>query len=56
MRWEEIRDTSQRIRLLFLRSPMPKGMEFAFAQTISQAFGDSPMVVRSSASDEDRAG
>jgi rifampicin phosphotransferase len=56
MRWEEIWDTSQRIRLLFLRSPMPKGMESAFAQAISQAFGDSPMVVRSSASDEDRSG
>ncbi|MDX2455561.1 PEP/pyruvate-binding domain-containing protein, partial [Desulfosarcina sp.] len=56
MRWEEIWDTSQRIRLLFLRSPMPSDMTAAISQAISQTFGDSATVVRSSAPDEDHSG
>jgi phosphohistidine swiveling domain-containing protein len=56
MRWEEIWDTSQRIRLLFLRSPMPPGMASAISRSISQTFGDSALVVRSSAPDEDHSG
>jgi pyruvate,water dikinase len=56
MRWEEIWDTSQRIRLLFLRSPMPPGMASAISESISQTFGDSATVVRSSAPEEDQSG
>ena len=56
MRWEEIWDTSQRIRLLFLRSPMPPDMTSAISQAISQTFGSSATVVRSSAPDEDHSG
>ncbi len=56
MRWEEVWDASQRIRLAFLRSPMPPGMQTALAQAISSAFGDTATVVRSSAPDEDRGG
>jgi pyruvate,water dikinase len=56
MRWEEIWDTSQRIRLLFLRSPMPPGMASAISQAISHTFGDSAIAVRSSAPDEDHSG
>ena len=56
MRWEEIWDTSQRIRLLFLRSPMPAGMDSAISHSISRTFGDSATVVRSSAPEEDHSG
>jgi pyruvate,water dikinase len=56
MRWEEVWDASQRIRLAFLRSPMPPGLPAALNQAVSSAFGDSATVVRSSAPDEDRGG
>ena len=35
MRWEEIWDAAQRIRLMLLRSPMPSNMEAAFTEAIS---------------------
>jgi len=56
MRWEEIWDASQRLRLLFLRSPMPSDMESAMCQAIAQAFGNRATVVRSSAPAEDHHG
>ena len=56
MRWEEIWDASQRLRLLFMRSPMPPKMETALRQTIAHAFGERATVVRSSAPEEDRKG
>ena len=56
MRWEEVWDASQRIRLLFLRAPMPENMRTEVAQGISGTFGDRATVVRSSAPDEDRSG
>ncbi len=56
MRWEEVWDASQRIRLLFLRTPMPTKMGAAVAQALSETFADRPVVVRSSAPDEDRGG
>jgi pyruvate,water dikinase len=56
MRWEEVWDASQRIRLAFLRSPMPPDMHDALARAISATFGDAATVVRSSAPDEDRGG
>ena len=56
MRWEEIWDASQRLRLLFLRSPMPSDMETTIRRTINQTLDDAVMVVRSSGPDEDRQG
>ena len=56
MRWEEIWDASQRIRLFFLRAPMPEPMRNELDRCISGAFGDKAVVVRSSAPDEDRSG
>ena len=53
MRWEEIWDASQRLRLLFMRSPIPPKMETAMRQAIANIFGDRATVVRSSAPDED---
>ena len=56
MRWEEIWDASQRLRLLFLRAPMPPNMESAMREAIEDAFGGRAVVVRSSAPEEDRSG
>ena len=56
MRWEEIWDASQRMRLLFLKSALPPEMESAMRQAIAHAFGERAMVVRSSAPEEDRSG
>ncbi|HSO19207.1 MAG TPA: PEP/pyruvate-binding domain-containing protein, partial [Desulfosarcina sp.] len=56
MRWEEIWDASQRLRLLFMRSPIPPKMETAMRQAIEHIFGDRATVVRSSAPDEDLRG
>jgi phosphoenolpyruvate synthase/pyruvate phosphate dikinase len=56
MRWEEVWDTSQRIRLMFLRSPMSAEMEKELTQWIGDAFGGDAVVARSSAPDEDRGG
>jgi len=56
MRWEEIWDASQRLRLLFLRAPMPPKMESAMRQAVADAFGERTTVVRSSAPEEDRSG
>ena len=56
MRWEEIWDASQRLRLLFMRSPIPQRMETALRQAIAHTFGERATVVRSSAPEEDRRG
>jgi phosphohistidine swiveling domain-containing protein len=56
MRWEEVWDASQRIRLLFLRSTMSQEMQAELSRIISSTFGDGALVVRSSAPDEDRSG
>ena len=56
MRWEEVWDASQRLRLLFLRAAMPPVMQAAMRQTIARVFGNRATVVRSSAPDEDRKG
>lgn len=56
MRWEEVWDASQRIRLLFLRCPIPADMRLELAESISRAFKDAATVVRSSAPDEDSSG
>jgi pyruvate,water dikinase len=56
MRWEEVWDASQRIRLFFLRAPMSEEMHNELDRCISSTFDDRAVVVRSSAPDEDRSG
>ncbi|ADO84026.1 PEP/pyruvate-binding domain-containing protein [Ilyobacter polytropus] len=52
MRWEELWDTSLRIRNLFLRTEIPKNIYIKLRQGLS-GFSDIPVVVRSSAPGED---
>jgi phosphoenolpyruvate synthase/pyruvate phosphate dikinase len=52
MRWEEMWDASLRIRNFFLTTPMPGLMARALEDSLSQ-FTDRPVVVRSSAPEED---
>ena len=56
MRWEEIWDAAQRLRLLFLRSSLSPEMASGMRQAITQTFGERMMVVRSSAPEEDLSG
>jgi phosphohistidine swiveling domain-containing protein len=56
MRWEEVWDASQRIRLFFLRSSMSDEMYNEVDRILSSTFGDRAVVVRSSAPEEDRSG
>ena len=55
MRWEEIWDASLRIRNFFLTTPMPGPMADAM-EDYCRHWGNRPVVVRSSAPDEDAAG
>ncbi len=55
MRWEEIWDASLRIRNFFLTTPMPGPMADAL-KDYCRHWGSRPVVVRSSAPDEDAAG
>ena len=52
-RWEEIWDCAQRIRSLFLKSPMPDGMIEEIGALTRATFNDAPLAVRSSAPEED---
>ena len=53
MRWEELWDTALRIRRLFLEKPIPEALHRALTTSFQDTFGNAPLVVRSSASDED---
>ena len=53
MRWEEIWDTSLRIRNMFLSAPVQKGLRQALALSFKETFSEGPIVVRSSSPDED---
>ncbi|NPV63307.1 MAG: hypothetical protein HPY61_11915 [Methanotrichaceae archaeon] len=55
MRWEEIWDTSLRIRSLFNNTPMPDDFKKFLQEVIEPAFKDKAVVVRSSAVGEDSA-
>lgn len=55
MRWEEIWDTSLRIRNVFLRTPLPAEIAEPLADAVESTFGSNPVVVRSSGTDEDSA-
>jgi len=53
MRWEEIWDTSLRVRTMFAKTTVPAGLRQELRETISPAFGDRPVTIRSSAPGED---
>ena len=55
MRWEEVWDTSLRIRALFNNKPMPDVLKKSMQEVIEPAFKDKAVVVRSSAVGEDSA-
>ncbi len=56
MRWEEVWDSAQRIRLMFLRAPMPAEMASELERVLETTFAGGTVVARSSAPDEDRSG
>ncbi len=53
MRWEEVWDTSLRIRTLFNNTPIPLDLKISLLGVIEPAFKDKAVVVRSSAFGED---
>jgi pyruvate,water dikinase len=53
MRWEEMWDTSLRIRNMFLNAPLPAHLLSSLRAAIDEKFKDKPVVVRSSAPGED---
>jgi rifampicin phosphotransferase len=53
MRWEELWDASLRIRNMFLTEPMPNDLLAALRDALTSWVGKEPVVVRSSAADED---
>ncbi|MGC9313673.1 MAG: PEP/pyruvate-binding domain-containing protein, partial [Sediminispirochaetaceae bacterium] len=55
MRWEELWDLAQTIRLRFLRTPIPESLQMALLSEIS-GFSDFPVAVRSSSVLEDTPG
>ena len=55
MRWEEIWDTSLRIRNMFSRATMPPELGQLIISATKETFGNSALVVRSSAKGEDSA-
>ncbi len=56
MRWEEIWDTSLRIRHLFLSTPVPVDLVTEITEYFSSSLGLKELAVRSSAPDEDQSG
>ena len=55
MRWEEIWDTSLRVRNLFLNNPIPDMLYDSLKHPLKALFSDTAVVVRSSALEEDTA-
>jgi phosphohistidine swiveling domain-containing protein len=55
MRWEEIWDCATRIRNMFLRRPIPAEISGELIESLSTAFEDKAVVVRSSSPEEDAA-
>lgn len=53
MRWEELWDSSLRLRNLFLTTPLPLELERKLIELVETAFADSSVAVRSSAPGED---
>jgi len=55
MRWEEIWDAALRIRSFFRRAKMPEPLAREISEIVSSRFAGLPVVVRSSAPEEDAA-
>jgi len=55
MRWEEIWDAALRIRNLFLRQDLPEKLAREIGWAVEEHFSENPVVVRSSAPEEDAA-
>ncbi len=55
MRWEEMWDTSLRIRNMFLKAPIPENLDQDIRENLAKFFNEIPVVVRSSAPGEDSA-
>ncbi len=55
MRWEEIWDASTRIRSMMVNTPMPEPLRSDLGKQLETHFKNKPVVVRSSAIDEDSA-
>ncbi len=55
MRWEEVWDAALRIRNFFLTTPLPEAMVTALERFFAAHLADRPIVVRSSAPEEDSA-
>jgi phosphoenolpyruvate synthase/pyruvate phosphate dikinase len=55
MRWEEIWDAALRIRNLFLRRDLPEKLAREIGRAVEEHFSGNPVVVRSSAPEEDAA-
>jgi pyruvate,water dikinase len=55
MRWEEMWDTSLRIRNMFLKTPIPENLDQDIRENLAKFFNEIPVVVRSSAPGEDSA-
>lgn len=55
MRWEEIWDVALRVRNLFLATPLPETLYNTLADAVDREFLATPVVVRSSAPEEDAA-
>jgi len=53
MRWEEVWDAALRIRNMFLTTPLSQRLYRDISRSLLQRFGDTAVVVRSSAPDED---
>ncbi|QLC49886.1 PEP/pyruvate-binding domain-containing protein [Methanolobus zinderi] len=53
MRWEEMWDTSLRIRNMFLNTPIPEELDRGIREQLIKYFSDTAVVVRSSAPGED---
>jgi pyruvate,water dikinase len=53
MRWEELWDTSLRLRNLFVTTPLPEPLRSNLLARLAAHFGETPVAVRSSAADED---
>jgi len=53
LRWEELWDASLHLRNAFLRQEMPSEIASPILQSISESFADTPLAIRSCASEED---
>lgn len=56
LRWEEMWDAALRIRNMFLTTPLPGSLREALSREVAAEWGPTPVVVRSSALDEDASG